>query len=44
VGSPGSINPVIGKHPWSAGFGAVVSLKKVGSTNAWDIFGFLMEA
>jgi hypothetical protein len=43
VSSPGSINPVIGKHPWSAGHGAVVTMKKVGNTNAWDIFGFLMN-
>jgi hypothetical protein len=44
VSSPGSLNPVIGKHPWSAGQGAVVTLKKVGNTNAWDIFGLLMNA
>jgi hypothetical protein len=44
VTSPGSINPTIGKLDRSAGFGSVVALKKVGSTNAWDIFGYLMDA
>jgi hypothetical protein len=41
---PGNINPTIGKLDRTAGFGSVVALKKVGNTNAWDIFGYLMDA
>lgn len=41
VASPGSINGVSGFLNQSAGSGSTITLKKVGSTNAWDILGHL---
>lgn len=44
ISTPGSINGVDGHLNISAGQGSVVTLKKVGSTDAWDIMGRLATA
>lgn len=44
VSTPGSINPQFGSENISAGKGATVSLKKRGSTDAWDIMGLLVQS
>lgn len=41
VSTPGNINPVRNHLNETDGFGATVTLKKVGNTDSWDIFGRL---
>lgn len=41
ISSPGIINPQRGYLNETPGSGCTVTLKKVGATNAWDIFGLL---
>lgn len=44
IDSPGVINPVLGCNDRSTGTGSVVTLKRVGTTDAWDIMGRLEQA
>lgn len=44
INSPGTINSVDGFNNQTAGKGSVVTLKRVGATDAWDIMGRLEPA